>query len=45
MKKLKRPPIYAEISAKKQGQEEEATAEFCIPDDLLAYGPKVKLIG
>lgn len=29
-KRLKRPPIYAEILAEKQGREEDATAEFCI---------------
>ena len=28
--RLKRPPIYAEILAKNQGREEDATAEFCI---------------
>ena len=29
-KRLKKPPIYAEILAKKVGQQEDATAEFCI---------------
>ena len=28
--RLKKPPIYAEILAKKGGREEDATAEFCI---------------
>ena len=27
---LKSPPIYAEMLAKKRGQEEDANAEFCI---------------
>ena len=29
-KQLESPPIYAEILAKNRGQEEDATAEFCI---------------
>ena len=29
-KRLKSPPIYAQILAKNQGRKEDATAEFCI---------------